>query len=82
MSRQIDFKQSGDSILIDGERFDWSLDDESIEDANRHANTPEFMRAIHSDIMSHFLESLEAVLGFRPTMKQVNDSLDRGFITK
>lgn len=82
MSREIEFKQIGESIVIDGERFDWDLDDESIEDANRHANTPAFMRAIHADIMSHFLGSLEAVLGFRPTMRQVNQALEKGFITK
>jgi hypothetical protein len=82
MARDIEFRQVGESIVIDGERFDWDLDEESIEDANRHANTPEFMRAIHADIMGHFLNSLEAVLGFRPTMKQVNDALEKGAITR
>jgi hypothetical protein len=82
MARDIEFRQVGESIVIDGERFDWDLDEESIEDAKRHAKTPEFMRAIHADIMGHFLSSLEAVLGFRPTMKQVNDALEKGAITR
>ena len=82
MSRDIEFKQVGKSIVIDGEEFDWNLDDESIDDANRHANTPEFMRAIHADIMGHFLNSLASFLGFRPSMKQVNEALYRGSISK
>jgi len=32
--------------------------------------------------MNHFLDSLAAVLGFRPSMGQVNESLQRGVISK
>lgn len=63
-------------LIIDGVAFDWALDDESIEQANLQKN----LKAVHGDIQNHFLDSLEEVLGFRPTMKQVNDAIKEGFI--
>lgn len=63
-------------ILIDGEVFDWGLDDESIEQANQHSD----LRSIHSQIKSHFLESLGEVLGFLPTIGEVNQALKDGVI--
>lgn len=82
MAREISFQQRNGRIFIDGEPFDWELDDAAISEANRHAGNPEFMRAIHNDIMGHFLDSLEAVLGFRPSMVQVRDALEKGSISK
>lgn len=82
MARDITFQQRNGRIFIDGEPFDWELDDVAIAEANRHAGNPEFMRAIHNDIMGHFLDSLASVLGFRPSMSQVNESLRRGAISK
>jgi hypothetical protein len=82
MSRKISFENIDGKIFIDDSAFDWELDDEAIDGANRHANNPEFMRAIHLDIMEHFLRSLAEVLGFRPSMKQVNEALRAGFISK
>jgi len=81
MAREISFEVSGGKILIDGGVFDWGLDDEAIQDANRHADKEEFMRAIHNDIMEHFLISISEVLGFRPTMKQINEAISRGHIS-
>lgn len=82
MSRPIDFESRHGKIYIDGEEFDWGLEDEEIMEANKHVGNPEFMRAIHNDIMSHFLNSLQEVLGFRPTMKQVNEAIKKGHIQK
>lgn len=82
MPREIDFEARNGRIFIDGEPFDWSLDDEAIEQANDLSDTHEFARAVHNDIMGHFLDSLSEVLGFRPSMKQVNEALDGGFISK
>lgn len=82
MPREIEFESRGGRIFIDGQPFDWALEDEAIDEANRHAGTPQFIRAIHNDIMGHFLNSLSEVLGFRPSMRQVNEALDRGFISK
>lgn len=61
-------------ILVDGEVFDWGLDDESLEEANLQ----EDMRSVHMDIMNHLLDSLSELIGFRPTIKQVNEALKKG----
>jgi hypothetical protein len=61
-------------IFINGELFDWGLDDASIE----MANDQEDIRSVHNDIRDHLLDSLSEVLGFRPTMKQINDALRTG----
>lgn len=82
MAREIGFQQKGTTILIDDEPFDWDLDESSIDEANQHCGSPHFMRAIHGDIMRHFLSSLSEVLGFEPTIKQVNEALKRGFISR
>jgi len=82
MPREIEFKALGGRIFIDGEPFDWGLDDDAMDEANRRCSTPQFARAIHADIMGHFLDSLSQVLGFRPSMRDVNESLDRGYISR
>lgn len=82
MPRAIEFRASGGKIFVDGEPFDWGLDDDAVEEANRRSVTPQFTRAIHADIMGHLLDSLSQVLGFRPSMRQVNEALDRGFISR
>jgi len=82
MGIEIEFEAKGGQIFIDGEAFDWGLDEDAIEQANRHSGTPEFARAIHNDIMEHFLGSISEVIGFRPTMRQVNEALDRGGISR
>lgn len=82
MSRTIPFESRDGKIFVDDTAFDWELDDEAIESANRHAGNQQFMRAIHMDIMDHFLSSLAEVLGFRPSMKQVNEAIKSGFISK
>lgn len=82
MAREIEFEKRNGRIFVDGQPFDWALDDVSMDEANRHSGCELIMRAIHADIMGHFLDSLSEVLGFRPTMAQVNDALEKGFISK
>lgn len=64
-------------ILIDGEVFDWGLDDASIEIANEQ----EDIRSVHMDIRDHLLDSLEEIVGFRPTMAQINKALRTGSLS-
>jgi hypothetical protein len=65
------------AILIDGELFDWGLDDASIKMANEQKD----IKSVHADIRDHFLDSLEEVIGFRPTMAQVNEALRKGIMS-
>jgi hypothetical protein len=56
MPRAIEFRADGGKIFVDGEPFDWGLDEGAVEEANRRSVTPEFTRAIHADSMEHFLD--------------------------
>ena len=67
-------------ILIDGEIFDWGLEEESLEQANQYASNEEILKAIQTDIRKYFLECIGEYLGFVPTMKQVNEALKLGYI--
>ena len=67
-------------IAVDGEVFDWGLDEDSISHANRFSSNKETMRAIHDDIRKYFLESLGEQLGFEVSMKDVNEALRAGCI--
>lgn len=61
-------------LFVDGELFDWGLDDDSIEMANNQKD----IKSVHRDIRDHFLDSLGEVVGFRPTMAQVNQAIRTG----
>ena len=67
-------------IVIDGEIFDWGIDDDALNQANQYVSNKETMSAIHSDIKNYFLECLSEVLGFEPSIKQINDALELGYI--
>jgi hypothetical protein len=69
-------------IAIDGDVFDWGLDEDSLSQANAHASNKEVMKAIHYDIRNYFLDCLSESIGFKPTMKQVNKALELGYIEK
>lgn len=74
--------QVGDQkvLMIGDDVFDWALDEEALTQANQYALNKGMMKAIHSDIKNHFLDCLAEHLGYKQTMKQVNDALKEGFI--
>ena len=74
--------QVGDQkvLMIGDDIFDWALDDDALAQANQYAPSKSMMKAVHADIKNHFLDCLTEHLGYKPTMKQVNDALKEGFI--
>lgn len=76
----ISFKLKNKEILINDEVFDWGIDEDALKQANELASNPNALKAIHLDIKNYFLECLETYLGFKPTMKQVNEALKNGYI--
>ena len=71
----------GQSVIVTGgDVFDWGLDDDSIDHANRFSSNKDTMKAIHADIRKYFLESLGEYLGFEVSMKEVNEALRTGYI--
>jgi hypothetical protein len=67
-------------IVVDGEVFDWGLDEDSISHANRFSSNKDTMRAIHEDIRKYFLESIGELLGFEVSMRDINEALRAGCI--
>jgi hypothetical protein len=67
-------------LFVDGELFDWGIDEEALSLANEQFSNEDAMKAIHTDMRDYFLECLGSVLGFKPTIKQVNLAIKSGFI--
>jgi len=67
-------------ILINNEVFDWGLDEEALDQANKISSNPNALKAIHFDIKNYFLECIQEYLGFKPTIKQIIESLKVGYI--
>lgn len=65
-------------IFVDGEFFDWSIDEESFEWARKQG--PEFFEATKKDIAKHFLESLSEFVGRRVTPGDFQKATKTGFI--
>lgn len=66
------------NIYIDGELFDWSIDEESFEWAKKQG--PEFFEVVKKDIANHFLESLSEMVGRKITLEDFNQALKTGWI--
>ena len=66
------------NIYVDGEYFDWSIDEESLDWSRRQG--PEFFEVVKRDIASHFLSSLSEFVGRKITLEVFQDALKTGWI--
>jgi hypothetical protein len=66
------------NIYIDGELFDWSIDEESFEWAKKQG--PVFFEATKKDIANHFLESLCEMVGRKITIEDFKLATKTGWI--
>lgn len=62
-------------IVIEGEVFDWGLDEDALKEANDLSENLELMRMIHMDIKEYFLLCIEELTGLRPTIKEICEEL-------
>lgn len=67
-------------IFINKEIFDWGIDEEALDQANDFASNANSLKAIHFDIRNYFLECLEEHIGFKMTIKEVNEALKIGYV--
>lgn len=70
-----------EGIFVDGELFDWEVDQQEVEEAMRTMG-PEYHRAIMNDIFSHFMNSLSEFMGRKVTPEEVNEARKTGWIKK
>lgn len=67
-------------IFIDGELFDWGINEENFKDAI--AMGPEYFRLLQADIEHHFLDSISEFMGRRVTQQEINEATTSGWIKK
>lgn len=66
------------NIYIDGELFDWGIDEESFDWAKKQG--PVFFEAAKQDIAKHFLESLSEMVGRRISPEDLQNARKTGWI--
>ena len=66
------------NIYIDGELFDWAIDEESYNWAMKQG--PEILMAAQKDIARHFLESLSEIVGRRVSIQDLQEAAKTGWI--
>lgn len=66
------------AIFIDGEFFDWTVDQESLREVAKMG--PEYLAAAQKDIERHFLQSLSEMVGRDLTAKDFVKALQTGWI--
>lgn len=69
---------SENALFIDGEYFDWSIDEESFDWAMKQG--PEMAIAAQEDIAKHFLDSLSEFVGRKLTMENFIEATQTGWI--
>lgn len=66
-------------IFIDGEHFDWEIDQDAL---NRVIETgdPELIAMAKKDIELHFIESISEMVGRKVTTQEIKDAEKTGWI--
>jgi hypothetical protein len=65
-------------VFVDGELFDWSFDERSLEDCRKMG--PEYFHAAQKDIEKHYLESLSEFVGRELTPVDLLKAIKTGWI--
>lgn len=81
ISFEIKKNENQNVIFINDELFDWGIDEEALFQANQLSSNPSALKAIHIDIKNYFLDCIEELIGFRPTILQINEALKIGYIS-
>ena len=66
------------AIFIDGDHFDWEVDEESFEIAQKMG--PQYFAAVQKDIMSHFIRSLCEFLDKEVSVQEFMEATQTGWI--
>jgi O-acetylhomoserine/O-acetylserine sulfhydrylase-like pyridoxal-dependent enzyme len=67
-------------IFVDGELFDWGIDEESYKDAM--AMGPQYHRIFEQEIAKHFIDSLSEFMNRKVTQQEIDQAFKTGFIDK
>lgn len=71
----------GRAIFVDGELFDWGLEEEDLKRAKEFSETSLALRkSIHGDIQRHFLDSFAEFIGKAVSLRELNEAIESGCI--
>lgn len=69
------------ALYIDGEFFDWGLEQEEINKAKNFCGEDNFFhKTIHGDICQHFTQCISEVLERDVSIKEINEAIEKGYI--
>ena len=66
------------NIYIDGELFDWEVDEEAYHWAEKQG--PAMLMAVQKDICKHFLQCLSEVVGRKISIQDLQEATKTGWI--
>lgn len=75
-------------IYIDGEHFDWGVDEENFKEAQETARKlggqtgALYMKSVQESIQRHFMESISEFLGRPVSAEEINKAQQTGLIDK
>lgn len=67
-------------IFVDGEYFDWGVDEENFKDAMSMG--PAYVEVIKRDIERHFIESFSEFIGKKITIEEFQIAMKNGYLEK
>jgi len=68
-------------IFVEGELFDWGLDEKDLRTANALIRRePLMQKSVMGDIQSHFVSCFSEFIGREVTLSQINEALQTGEI--
>lgn len=73
-------------IFVDGELFDWGIDEkeynEAVKFAEKQKNKEGMLLKIHQNIEKHFINSLSEFMNRKITLKELDEARKTGWIKK
>jgi len=68
-------------LYVDGQMFDYLIDEDSLRSASIYCNkNPHLRKAVHGDIMKHFVDSFSEFIGRPVNLDQIYEGIKAGEI--
>jgi len=66
-------------LFVDDQMFDYMIDEDSLRSASIYCNkNPNLKKAVHGDIMKHFVDSFSEFIGRPVTLDQICQGIEAG----
>jgi hypothetical protein len=69
------------ALFVDDQLFDYLIEEDSLRSAVIYCNqNPHLRKAVHGDIMAHFVNSFNEFVGAEYTLEEIYDGIQAGMI--